>query len=368
MAAVVAHLDLHRQGGYAVRVLAVAALYYGAARLGLLRRLVVEGSVFTPIWPPTGVAVAALLVFGLACWPGVALGAFFAVLSLTSASPDMLGFVFGNTAAPLCAALLLRRTGFRTDLARLRDGLALVFLGALTAMLVSSTIGVGLLVLTHKLPAPSFWTVWLAWWVGDAMGVLIVTPLLLLFYKSRWPPPLTRWKEATVLAVVACCLVPLSTYSSLSLLFLVYPLIIWAALRFQLAGGMLCALLTSVLATVAATDHVGAFAGLNRIEVMAKLQAFNGAMALTALLLSAVITEQRNTRRSVEQACQELVEVLEHLTAGEAPPPRQRTDSDDRPGSHSDRPGSHGDDRRGTDTDDRPRTDTDDWPRQSGAP
>ncbi|MFI1767823.1 MASE1 domain-containing protein [Streptomyces sp. NPDC020800] len=353
MAAVVAHLDLHRRGGYAVQVMAVAALYYGAARLGLLRRLVVEGSVFTPIWPPTGVAVAALLVFGLACWPGIALGSFFAVLYLSSPSPDMLGFVFGNTVAPLCAALLLRRTGFRIDLARLRDGLALVFLGALTAMLVSSTIGVGLLVLTDKLPAPSFWTVWLAWWVGDAMGVLIVTPLLLLLYKSRWPPPLTRWKEATVLAVVACFLVPLSAYSSLSLLFLVYPLIIWAALRFQLAGGMLCALVTSVVATVAATAHVGAFAGLNRIEVMAKLQAFNGAMALTALLLSAVITEQRNTRRSVEQACQELVEVLEHLTAGETPPPRRRTDSDDGPGAR---------------TDDGPGTGTDDRPRQSGAP
>ncbi|KUM95345.1 hypothetical protein AQI88_17075 [Streptomyces cellostaticus] len=328
----VAYQDLHRRGGYAVQVLAVAACYYGAARLGLLRRLVVEGSVFTPIWPPTGVAVAALLVFGLGCWPGVALGAFVTVLYLTSSpSPDMLGFVFGNTAAPLCAALLLHRTGFRTDLGRLRDGLALVFLGALTAMLISSTIGVGLLVLTDKLPAHSFWVVWLAWWVGDAMGVLIVTPLLLLLHKTRRPPPLKRWKEAAVLAAAACCVVPLAAFSSVSLLFLVYPLIIWAALRFQLAGGMLCALLTSVLATVAATDRVGAFAGLSRIEVMAKLQAFNGAMALTALLLSAVITEQRNTRRSVEQACQELVEVLEHLTAGEAPPPRPRTGPDDRP-------------------------------------
>ena len=361
MAAVVAYQDLYRRGGYAVQVLAVAACYYGAARLGLLRRLVVEGSVFTPIWPPTGVAVAALLIFGLGCWPGVALGAFFTVLSLASPSPDMLGFVFGNTAAPLCAVLLLRRTAFRTDLGRLRDGLALVFLGALTAMLISASIGVGLLVLTGKLPAHSFWVVWLAWWVGDAMGVLIVTPLLLLLYKARRPPPLRRWKEATVLAVVACCLVPLAVYSSLSQLFLVYPLIIWAALRFQLAGGMLCALLTSVLATVAATDGVGAFAALNRVEVMSKLQAFNGAMALTALLLSAVITEQRNTRRSVEQACQELAEVLEHLTAGEAPPRRPHTDSDDRLHTDSDdRARTDTDDRRLSDTDDRPRTDSDD--------
>ena len=81
---------------------------------------------------------------------------------------------------------------------------------------------------------------------------------------------------------------------------------------------MLCALFASVLATVAATDRAGPFDGLSRVEVMLKLQAFNGAMALTALILSAVITEQLHTRRSVERACQELVEVLEHLTAGES--------------------------------------------------
>ncbi|MFF8431468.1 MASE1 domain-containing protein [Streptomyces sp. NPDC016566] len=322
--------DLRRPGGYVVRVLAVAACYYGAARLGLLRRLVVEGSVFTPIWPPTGVAVAALLIFGLGCWPGVAIGALGAILYLITPGIDVLGFLVGNTAAPVCAALLLRRAGFRTDLGRLRDGLALVFLGALTAMLISATIGVGLLVLTGKLAEHSFWAVWLGWWVGDAMGVLIVTPLLLLLFRSRWPPPLVRWKEATALAIVTFCVVPLAAYSSISLLFLVYPLIIWAALRFQLVGSMLCALVTSVLATVAATDGVGAFAGLTRIEVMAKLQAFNGAMALTALLLSAVITEQRNTRRSVEQACQELAQVLEHLTAGELPPPHPPPEPDDR--------------------------------------
>lgn len=322
MAGVVGTEESRRAGGRAVQILAVAACYYAAARLGLLRELTVEGAVVTPIWPPTGVAVASLLILGLGCWPGVTLGAFFAVLSLTTPGPEVLGLLLGNTAAPVCAVLLLRRAGFRTDLSRLRDGLALVFLGALTAMLISATIGVGLLVLSGSLPGRHFVIVWLAWWVGDAMGVLIVTPLLLLLHGARGPLPLGRWKEAAALVLAGCAVVPLAAYSSISLLFLVYPLIVWAALRFQLTGSVLCVLLTSVVATVAATDEVGAFAGLGRVEVMVKLQAFNGAMALTALLLSAVIIEQRNTRRSVERACQELVEVLEHLSAGDAPPPR----------------------------------------------
>ncbi|MET9384790.1 MASE1 domain-containing protein [Streptomyces sp. NPDC002928] len=319
MAAVVRTQDLHRPVVVGLQTLAVAACYYAAGRLGLLRQLVVEGAVFTPIWPPTGIALAGLLIFGLRCWPGIALGAFLVIMSITSFRPVVIGNLFGNTAAPVCSCLMLRKVGFRPDLSRLRDGLALVFLGALAGMLVSATVGVGLIALRGRLDAGDFWPVWLAWWVGDAMGVLIVTPFLLLLHETRRPPNLARWPEALGLALIACVIVPLATRSTISMLFLVYPLLIWIALRFQLVGSMLCALFTSVMATIAATDAVGPFAGLTRIEVMIKLQAFNGAMALTALLLSAVITEQLNTRRSVERACQELVEVLGHLTAGDSP-------------------------------------------------
>jgi len=330
MSAVVGIPDLRRPAVCALQTLAVAACYFAAGRLGLLRQLVVEGAVVTPIWPPTGVAVACLLLFGPRIWPGIALGALLVVMSISSVQPAVTGTLVGNTAAPVCAYYLLRKVGFRTDLARLRDGFALVFLAALTATLISATAGAGLLVLTGKLATDGFWLVWSAWWAGDAMGVLIVTPVLLVLYGARRHRCALRWKEAVLLALITCALVPFATHSSVSLLFLVYPLLIWAALRFQLAGSMLCALFASVMATIAATDQVGPFARLTGVQVMIKLQAFNGAMALTALLLSAVITEQLNTRRSVEQACQELVEVLEHLTAGENPQSRPPMEVDDR--------------------------------------
>ncbi|WP_369191626.1 MASE1 domain-containing protein [Streptomyces sp. R08] len=320
MAAVVGFEELRRPGGYALLTLAVAGGYFGAGRLGLLRELVVGGAVFTPIWPPTGVAVACLLIFGLRVLPGIALGALLVIMSITSLHPTVFVILAGNTLAPACAYLMLRRVGFRTDLGRLRDGLTLVFLGALSAMLISATCGAGLLVVTGKLAVHSFWPVWLGWWVGDAMGVLIVTPLLLLLRTVRLPLDLHRWKEALGLAAAIGVIVPLVTHNRVSLLFLIYPLLIWAALRFRFAGSMLCALFASVMATVAATQETGPFADLTHVEVMMKLQAFNGTMAFTALLLSAVITEQRNTRISVENACQELAEVLEHLTAGD---PRQ---------------------------------------------
>ncbi|QNP68401.1 MASE1 domain-containing protein [Streptomyces roseirectus] len=328
MAPVVASSTLRRAAVLALRTVAVAACYYGAGRLGLLRRLTVEDTVFTPVWPPTGVALTCLLIVGLRAWAGIALGCFFVILHLSGDGlhPSMLANLAGNTLAPVCAYLLLRRVGFRTDLTRLRDGVALVFLAALTAMLISSTTGAGTAVLTGALPADGFWPVWVAWWVGDAMGVLIVTPLLLTLYRARRPfLARARWKEAVALAGTACVIVPVATHNHVNMLFLTYPVLIWAALRFELAGSMLCVLFASVLATVAATNGVGPFDGLTHVEVMLKLQAFNGATALTALLLSAVITEQRNTRRSVERACEELAEVLEHLTASDRTYPPDRS-------------------------------------------
>ncbi|KOT37255.1 membrane protein [Streptomyces caelestis] len=330
MACVVARQDLRAPAVLALETLVVAACSYAGGRLGLLRGLTVEGAVVSPVWPPTGVAVAFLLLLGPRCWAGIALGALFVLMHLTSLRLASVGVLAGNTAAPLCGYFLLRTAGFRTDLSRLRDCLSLVFLGAFAAMLISSTTGAALLVGTGDLQAGKVWSVWLAWWVGDAMGVLLITPVLLLLPRVRAPAHPGRWKEVVGLVVLAGCLVPLATFSPASTLFVIYPLLILAALRFELPGSMLCALFASVLATIAATDRTGPFQHLSDVEIMVNLQAFNGAMALTALLLSAVITEQHNTRRSVERACQELVEVLEHLTAGEAAarPPR---DEDDRP-------------------------------------
>src|SRR3954466_6208095 len=236
MAAVVALQDLRRPAVYALQTLAVAACYYAAGRLGLLLRLTVGDAVVTPMWPPMGVAVACLLLFGLRLWPGIALGPLFVVMSIPSVQPAVIGTLVGNTAAPVCAYYMLRKVGFRTDLARLRDGFALVFLGALTATLVSATAGAGLLLLTGKLAANGFWFAWSTWWAGDAMGVLIVTPVLLALHGARRRLRASRWKEAVGLAVATCVLVPFVTHTSVSVLFLVYPLLIWAALRFQLAG------------------------------------------------------------------------------------------------------------------------------------
>ncbi|MFF1408923.1 MASE1 domain-containing protein [Streptomyces sp. NPDC058289] len=299
-----------------LRILGVAVAYHATGRLGLLLHVSVEGAVVTPLWLPTGIALACLLWFGPRIWPGIALGTYLAIERISSFDLVDLGIVAGNTLAPLCAYALLHRAGFRHELDRLRDGLALVFLGGLLPMLISSTTGTWTLVLTGDLPLPSFWPVWSAWWAGDTMGVLLVTPLLLVLRRARLPRDPYRVAEAAALAVTVGAVTLTATRSSLSLLFLVFPLLIWAAVRFRLPGAAPCALLVSVLSITAATDRAGPFAGHTLFEVMVNLQALNGAAALTALLLAALVTEQDDIRLKIEEVCEDLADVVARL----APP------------------------------------------------
>lgn len=300
-----------------LRILAVAGAYYVAADLGLLRQVTVHGAVVTPLWPPTGIALGALLVMGLRVWPGISLGSLLVIATLNgSVSASTALVVAGNTLAPVCAFLLLRSAGFRPELARLRDGVVLVFLGAMTGMAISASTGTAVLLADGKLPASGFWPVWAAWWAGDVMGVLVITPLLLVLRRLRMPRLTDRWVEGTALLVVAVPGTLLATRSSLSMLYLVFPILIWAALRFQLAGSAPCALLISVLAVVAGTDRVGPFEDHTMLEIMVNLTVLNGAVALTALLLAALVAEQQTVRHRIERACEELADLVDQLAPG----------------------------------------------------
>ncbi|MGW6598178.1 MASE1 domain-containing protein [Streptomyces sp. NPDC055036] len=317
--------EVRRLSMTAVRILGVAAAYAGAAQLGLLKQLLISGAVVTPLWPPSGIAVVALLFLGIGVWPGISLGALVTIVTLGPVGLFDIGVVAASTLGPVCAFLMLRRVGFRTRLDRLRDGVALVFLGALAGMLISATLGVWMLVLGGKLSPEGFWPAWTAWWVGDAMGVLVVAPMLLMLRRARRPraKDFRRWPEALALLITAVLVTPLATMSSLSVLFLVFPVLIWAALRFQLPASAPYALCVSVLAISEATGRIGAFEHHTLVERLVSLQAFNGAVALTSLLLAAIVTEQRNVRLKIEQACVELAELVARLSPVEPSKPRK---------------------------------------------
>ncbi|MFJ1548972.1 MASE1 domain-containing protein [Streptomyces sp. NPDC088246] len=313
-AVVVDSAQLRQHTATVLTSLAVAVCYFATARLGLLQQLV-RGQV-TPLWPPTGIAVAALLVFGVRIWPGIALGALVVNIFIGPSVLPVLIIAAGNTLAPICSYLMLRRAGFHNGLDRLRDALALVFLGALGGMLVSATVGTGILVLSGALPAGGFRPTWSVWWTGDAMGVMIVTPFLLVVRRFRWPHGvgLPRWAEAAALVACTVTVTLLATdTSNASLLFLVFPFLIWAAFRFERAGAACCALGVSVFAILAAGRMTGPFAHHGLLTNMITLQAFNGATSLTALLLAAAVTERNRTYQEIKRLCAQLSEKVSQL-------------------------------------------------------
>jgi integral membrane sensor domain MASE1 len=280
--------------------------------------------------------MVSLLLWGIRMWPGIALGAYLVNVALGPSILPVAVIAAGNTLAPVCAYLLLRRAGFRIELDRLQDALALVFLGALGGMLISATVGTGVLVLSGALAADEFWPDWSVWWTGDAMGVLVVAPLLLVIRTGRWPrsAPLHRWAEAAALLASTAVVAVVATHSTLGLLFLVFPFLIWAAFRFQLAGAAPCVLIISVIAINAGTRGSGPFSGHDLLAKMVTLQALNGSVALTALLLAATITERNRTRREIEEVCRRLTEALARLTpvdrGEEWPPTRSPKKHDDK--------------------------------------
>ena len=293
--------------------LAVAPALFGSACLGLVIGLN-EGRT-SPFWPPTGIAVTALLLLGLRTLPGILAGMVM-INIITAPAAAVIPTAIGSTLACLCAFWALRWVGFHIRLDRLKDALALVFLAALGAMLISSTIGTALLLATGVVTPHRFLPVWLTWWTGDAMGVLVVAPLLLTLAKVPWRRyrhlGTARLAEITVLLAGSFGLV-LFTERALGIVFLSFPLIVWAAWRYQLPGAAPVAVLTSAVAIHAAVHGYGTFAGRDLLQTMLILQLFNGSITLTGLLLSVAITERNHTREELEDTCRRLGQAIHHL-------------------------------------------------------
>lgn len=311
-------------GRYAAQLAVVAACYYLGARLGLLQALVNDQ--VTPLWPPTGVALLALLLGGPRMWPGIAVGAFAVNASLGEVGATVLISV-GNTLGPLVACLLLRRAGFRSELDRTRDALALVLLGALAGMAVSATIGSTTLLVTGVVDGAHFWSTWSVWWTGDALGVLVLVPIVLAFrrLRLRGHSP-RRWLEAVALLASTTTVMAVASTNNVRLMYLVFPLLIWAAFRFQHLGTTPCALIATTMAARGAAMSSGPFTDLDLLVRMVTLQTFNGTAVLTALLLSAVITERNAARAAIERSVAQLADVVSQyqpLSLGNLLPPRR---------------------------------------------
>jgi PAS domain S-box-containing protein len=296
----------------------VTGSYVGAAKLGI--HLHVSHGIITPVWAPSGISLAALLLLGLRYWPAVALGAFLANVTSDVSVAVAAGIAVGNTLEAVVGATIVRRFGFRPELDRVRSVIVFTVGAALVSTAIAATNGVTILTIAGE-RQDSYGTAWVLWWFGDAVGILMVAPLLLVFSTvRRLRLTLGQMVEGTALVL------SLAGVSALVFLggawrypYLMFPFLLWAALRFKSLGAATASFLVGAFGTwgaVAGEIPVGVDTATERVQV---IQALFALVAVSLLVVGATLAEQEEGNEALARTASRLSEAqaLAHIGSWE---------------------------------------------------
>ena len=275
--------------------LLLAGAYVASAKAAFA--LAVVHTSIAPIWPPSGIALVAVLLLGYRAVPGVWLGA----LVFNAWTPVPLwvsaAIAVGNTLEAVVGSWLLRRAGFSHALERVRDVFALAGLAALASTTISASVGVTSLWVSGTLAGRSLPSAWVIWWSGDAAGVLTVAPLLLLLWTRCWgrrPTP-ARLLEGAALAVTLVLVAELGITVRVVGVFLVFPALAWAAVRFRQVGAAVASLFVAAVMVWATARGRGPFVDSSLTRDLLLTQAFTGVVIATGVFLLAALTAERDS-------------------------------------------------------------------------
>jgi len=286
-----------RAGRYAVGVLLLAGAYYGAAKLGL-KLAYLDGAV-TALWPPVGVGIAALVLFGPRFWPGVVLGDLL-VADFSTPMGTVMGQTVGNTLEVLVGALLLRRlAGSDVAMNRVRDVFALIAAAA-AGTLISACFGTASLRLGDVIGAHETAEVWRTWWLSDFSGALVVTPAILA-WAHGWPrrPSRRTLLEGAALLVALVLLAELPSQRDVP--YVVFPALIWAALRFGPPGASAAVVIAAALTVWNTAHNAGPFVRASITDSLLSTQLFLSTAALTSLILAALTAERQRADEALHE-------------------------------------------------------------------
>ncbi len=294
------------------RLAVVFALYFVAGRLGLA--VPFTSANVSPVWPAAGVAVAAVLTWGLRVAPAIALAAFLVNFFTTIPASAAAGIGVGNALSAIAAAYLLSVTDFQSSLPRLKDVLRFLLLAAGLSTTVAASVGVTALTLAHAKAWSGYGSAWRIWWLGDGMGVLVIAPLLLTGRQL-----LRGCRGWRVVEFCVLCGMVMTTSSAIFgpwvgvrddvLALVVFPFVVWAAIRFRVAG---TAIVSSLIVTVAlwgTAEGFGPFVNHSPLHNAVLLQVFIAVTALTGLILAAVINEKEHIGKAFENSEKLLIEI-----------------------------------------------------------
>lgn len=284
--------------------LGVALAYVALGRLGLELAHVQTNA--TLVWPPTGLSIAALVLFGPRLWPGVALGAL--IVNLSVGTPPWVAVLIagGNTLEAVIGAWLLRLAGFRPELDRLRDVLVFAATG-IAASVVSASVATLTLSVAGRLDGAPPEVLWLEWWLGDVGGAAVVAPLLFVWARGApsWRALARRgdvWMMAALIVLTAIFtfsgLLPESWLERL-LGYAAFPLLIYAGLRTGPRGAVTAAAAVGAIAVVGTALARGPFSAVgDPHHGLLLLWAYVTSLGLAAAILAAAVAERDAAERA----------------------------------------------------------------------
>ncbi len=316
--------DGHTRGfWYLIQIAVLFFLYFFSARIGLDLQAVNKFAAL--IWPASGIALAALILFGYRLWPGIALGAFL-VNFLNGANPFIaLGIALGNTLEAMAGKYLLERfIQFNTSFGRVRASLAFIVLCSFFASMLSATIGVFSLVIGGIISFADFSSTWTAWWVGDMLGILVISPLLLRWATlERKVPTVARVIESGILILLLGTINLLIFWSpfveneNALLAYLIFIPLIWSALRFGPRGTSTAIFITAAIAISSTLLGHGPFATSQIEDGLLLLQIFIGSSAIVFLLLASAVKERRTALEALEDHVERLEHALQKISSAD---------------------------------------------------
>jgi len=312
-------------GRYLLETFLVFVAYVIAGKLGQATTNI-RSSNLGPVWPASGIALAAILICGYRVWPGVLAGTLVVAFSSPVSHLTALGQAAGSTIAALIGAFSLYRfANFDRSLSRLSDVLSLIALGGFGDAMVSASIGVFALHAAHVHPYSGVGAAWLIYWLGDATGILLVTPLALRFtdfLNLRDRDRVTEVCVVLLLLSATCFLIfgdlPFIPVKLHFMAFAALPFIIWAAIRLGLGVTALSILIVASIATIETALGSGPFAKNTTFVNAVLLDVFFGVLSITGLSLAAVVDEREHAEREREEVVRKQTAMEVRLRSADA--------------------------------------------------
>ena len=282
-------------------------VYFIAGKFGLmLASLHVSAS---PVWPPAGIALAALLVFGYRAWPAIFVGAFLVNVTTAGNVATSLAIASGNTLEAVCGAWLVNRFAGGTTVFDRPQGVFKFALAAVVSTIIGPAFGVTSLALAGFADWTSYGAIWLTWWLGDTTGDLLIAPLIILWSiasKRRW-----NRREGVEVGILLLLLFVLSeavfggwlTISARNypIAFICGPIVVWTAFRFAQRETATGIFILSAIAIWGTLHGFGPFVGETENQSLLTLQSWTAVVTITAMALSAGMAERRRAEEALQQ-------------------------------------------------------------------